>query len=268
MGGMSPRRHRRASLPRRTALVLAIVGACAAAAAQGSATGPMRDLLERGYYNAAAQLEGPNLVLRRPEDAEAHYLYARALWMTGDVEGARRELDEALELADAPPPADYLHLDGLLLDAEGESEAALERLAAAFEASGAYRHAMDRGMVAWRAGATETALAAYADAAATERGAREPWPALNRGRILALAGRREEAVEAFERAIEVFERSDEDTVGPPPVAYVEAFYRLGRLHEAMGDPVRAEQDYKAARSVDPNYTPAIEALDDLARRVD
>lgn len=247
--------------------LLAGVLAAGVAAAQGASSDPLRDLLARGYYNAAAQLEGPNLVLRQPENPEAHYLYARALWLTGDADAARAQLDEALALVTEPPAA-YLHLDGLLLADAGDTEAALTRLEAAFARSGDYQHAMDWGMVAWRAGATQAALAAYEAAAGTERGAREPWPALNRGRILALADRFEAAIEAFETAIVVFERSDSGDLGPPPIAYVEAFYRLGSLREALGDLDGAEQDYMAARSVDPNYTPAIEALDALARRAE
>lgn len=247
-----------------TALGLALLPA---AAAQADSVAPMRDLLDRGYYNAAAQLEGPNLVLRLPDDPEAHYLYARALWLTGDAAGARREIDAALALED-DPPADHLHLDGLLKAAEGDQEGALRALQRAFESSGAYQHAMDWGMIAWRSGQIELALEAYDAAGRSERGLLEPWPALNRGRILALVGRDAEATEAFETAIEVFERSDDGGVGPPPVAYVEAFYRLGQLRERAGDLGAAEQDYKAARSIDPNYAPAIEALDALARRLE
>ncbi len=234
---------------------------------QGDPASAMRDLLARGYYNAAAQLEGPNLVQQRPDDPEAHYLYARAAWLTDDLTTARRELDAALALVGSPP-APYVHLNGLLRAAEGDAEGALRSLENAFLRSRDYQHGMDFGLIAWREGRLETALSAYAAAAATTRGQREPWPHLNRGRILARVGRTDEAVEAFEMAIEVFERSDPGGVGPPSAAYVEAFYRLGRLREAAGDLARAEQDYKAARSIDPNYTPAIQALDALTRRLE
>lgn len=246
--------------------------AVAAAVLLGAATGQanphqaMRDLLARGYYNAAAQLEGPNLVERVPGDPEAHFLYARAAWLTDDMATARRELSEALTLASSPPPPAYRHLDGLLRAEEGDPEGALRSLRDAFRRSRDYQHGMDLGLVAWRAGLFEEALDAYAAAAETERGQREPWPHLNRGRILALQDRTEAAMEAFETAIVVFERGDVGGVGPPPVAYVEAFYRLGQLHEREGDLAQAEQDFKAARSIDPNYTPAVQALDDLARR--
>ncbi|MEX2501109.1 MAG: tetratricopeptide repeat protein [Trueperaceae bacterium] len=229
--------------------------------------GPMRDLLENGHYNAAAQLEGPNLIERFPADPEAHFLYARATWLTGDLDTARKMLDRALMLSETSPP-DYVHLNGLLRAEEGDVIGSLRSLENAFLRSRRFEHAMDWGMVAWRTGEFEVALTAYERASDTDEGARSPWPHLNRGRLLARIGRTDAATRAFETAIEVFEASDPGGARPPSPAYVEAFYQLGRLREAAGDLVQAEQDYKAARSIDPNYTPAIQALDDLTRRLE
>jgi tetratricopeptide (TPR) repeat protein len=250
----------------RILLSLALAGGCAAMA-QGDPTRAIRDLLSRGFYNAAAQLEGPNLVQQYPNDPDAHYLYARAAYLTGDLGTARSQLDQALALVSGEAP-EYVHLNGLLRATEGDVAGALRSLENAFLRSRDYQHGMDWGLVAWREGRLETALAAYAAAAETDRGRSEPWPHINRGRILARVGRTDEAVTAFETAIEVFERSDPGGLAPPSAAYVEAFYRLGRLREAAGDLTQAEQDYKAARSIDPNYTPAIEALDALTRRLE
>src|SRR6056297_4065146 len=105
-------------------LALAALALAGQAAGQPDPASAMRDLLARGYYNAAAQLEGPNLVQRRPDDPEAHYLYARAAWLTDDLATARRELDLALELAGAPAP-EFVHLNGLLRAAEGDVDGAL-----------------------------------------------------------------------------------------------------------------------------------------------
>lgn len=252
----------------RCVLLVVLLGVVAGlGVAQTDPTSAIRDLLDRGFYNAAAQLEGPNLVRLHPELPDARYAYARAAWLTGDLATAREQLDRALALVSAEPP-EYVHLNGLLRAAEGDVDGALRSLENAFLRSRAYQYGMDWGMVAWRDGRLETALAAYAAAADTEAGRSEPWPNLNRGRILARIGRTEQAVVAFETAIEVFERSDPGGLAPPSAAYVEAFYRLGQLREAMGDLAQAEQDYIAARSIDPNYTPAIQALDDLTRRVE
>ena len=251
----------------RTLLIASLVALAAGAVAQADPTEALRDLLDRGFYNAAAQLEGPNLVQQRPDDPEARYLYARAAWLTGDLATARAQLDRALALVSGEP-VEYVHLNGLLRAAEGDVDGALRSLENAFLRSRDYQHGMDWGMVAWRDGRLETALAAYAAAAETDGGRLQPWPHLNRGRILARIGRSEAAIAALETAIDVFERSDPGGLAPPSPAYVEAFYRLGRLREELGDLAQAEQDYKAARSIDPNYTPAIEALDDLTRRVD
>ena len=274
MRPMEPRRPERPpqSRPRvalavaRGVVALAFVTVLSVASANLT---PMRELLENGHYNAAVQLEGPNLVERFPYDPEARYLYARAAWLTGDVATARAEVDFALELVDTdPPPAPYLHLDGLIRAEEGDALGALRALEAAFRGDRGYERAMDWGLVAWRFGEFEVALTAYAEAERTEAGARSPWPTLNRGRILARIGRDAEAIAAFETAIEVFEATDPGGARPPAPAYVEAFSRLGRLREASGDLAGAEQDYRAARSIDPNYTPAARALDELTRRLD
>ncbi len=264
---MTPPCRSRAAILRGALVTLVALAVAGPAWTQPDPAAAMRDLLERGYYNAAAQLEGPNLVQRLPDDPDVHYLYARAAWLTDDLSTARRELDAALTLAGSAPP-EYVHLNGLLRAAEGDVEGGLRSLENAFLRSRDYQHGMDWGMVAWRAGRLEAALAAYAQAAETEQGRVEPWPHLNRGRILARIGRTEEAIDALETAIVVFERSDPGGVRPPSSAYVEAFYRLGSLREEAGELAQAEQDYQAARSIDPNYTPAIQALDALTRRLE
>lgn len=249
-------------------LVVVVIGALSGAGlSQTDPIAALRDLLDRGFYNAAAQLEGPNVVQQYPDLPEARFLYARAAWLTGDLTTAREQLNRALALVQVEP-AEYVHLNGLLRAAEGDVDGALRSLENAFLRSRDYQHGMDWGMVAWRDGRLETALAAYAAAAETDGGQLQPWPHLNRGRILARIGRVEAAVAALETAIEVFERSDPGGLAPPSPAYVEAFFRLGQLREDQGDLAQAEQDYKAARSIDPNYTPAIQALDDLTRRIE
>lgn len=233
----------------------------------------MRDLLERGYYNSAARIVGPSLVESHPNDPEAFYLYSRSLYLTEEIGAAREALDQAMLLADDEVDPDYLHLDGLLLAAEGDLRRAIEVLREAFGMSGQYEHAMDWGRVAWQAYDLEEALEAYAAAAQTEEGMKNSWPHLNRGRLLTFLGRNEEAIDAYRRAIEVFEENDTGEARPSP-AYVEAYFRLGEIYEAMGEEQGSNRflqlaidHYRAALTGDPNYAPAIEALDSLNRRL-
>lgn len=250
------------------AALLGIVLICSSvASSQQDAFAQMRDLLAQGYYNSAARLNGPELVARFPEEADAHFLYASALYLTGDTSGAQASLERALALATEPDPA-YVHLQGLLRAVQGDVEGALRALQNAFLRTRDYAYAMDWGRVAWQFARYEEALDAFTAAADTQRGARELWPHLDRGRVLLLLDRLPDAIAAFERAIDVFEATDRGDARPGSPAYVEAYYRLGEVYEQLGDLGRAEVNYRAARSADPNYAPAVTALDRLSRSFD
>lgn len=248
-------------------LVLLLALAYSAALAQGQAFSQMIDLLDKGYYNSAARLNGPDLVANYPEEPQAHYLYARALYLTGDLEGSRQELAVAIDLAGEEGPA-FAHLGALLQAAGGDPTGALRALENAFLRTRDYHYAMDWGRVAWQAAEYGEAIAAFRAAADTEEGSRELWPLLNMGRVLMLEGRLDEAITAFNDAIDVFERIDRGEAGPGTPAYVEAYFRLGEVHEQLGQLEQAETNYRAARTADPNYAPAIAALDRLSRSFD
>ena len=221
----------------------------------------MRNLLEQGYYNSAAQLNGPDLVNRFPDDPQARYLYAYALYLTGRTSEARVQLDLASTLQEQADPV-HTHLNGLLKAAEGDPDTALTLLREAFQATQAYPYAMDWGRVAWQVGAYEEALEAYEAAATTEGGRVEPWPHLNRGRLLAFQSRYEEVIKALNTAIAVFEANDPGNPRPSP-AYVEAYFRLGEVYEALKDLDQAEIYYRSAHFADPTYGPALDALERL-----
>jgi tetratricopeptide (TPR) repeat protein len=252
---------------RGTVVLLAALLLAAPAAAREGALAQMRDLLARGYYNSAAQLNGPNLVQNFPDDPDAHLLYATALFLVGDLAAASERLAMATDRAGGGVPPSHVHLGGLIKAAQGDPLGAVRPLQNAFLRSRSYEFAMDWARVAWQAGLFEEALVALSEAATTERGRRQPWPHLSRGRLLAALGRTSEAIIAFETAIDVFEANDPGGLLPSP-AYVEAWYRLGEAYESLGETTRAEVSYKAARGADPNYGPAILALERLARRVD
>lgn len=226
----------------------------------------MRSLLEQGYFNSAARLNGPELVARFPGVGEAHYLYARALFLTGDAAGAAASLDVAVGLLGELEP-EVVNLQGLVRAELGDPDSALRALQVAFVRGREYEFAMDWGRVAWQFGRYEEAISAFEAAAGTPRGSRELWPLIDKGRLLVLLGRLDEAVETFNAAIDVFEAHDQGGSRPTP-AYVEAYFRLGEAFERLGDVRRAELNYRAARTADPNYVPAVQALDRLSRSFD
>lgn len=228
----------------------------------------MRDLLDGGYYNSAAQLNGPDLIAKYPDDPESHYLYARALYLTGNLIDAKSQIDLTTSLAGATADPSYDHLAALLQAATGDPQGAMRPLQNAFLRTQDYDYAMDWGRVAWQAGAYDEALQAFTAAEGVATGADAMWPRLDRGRLLMFLGRPQDAIPEFNSAIDVFEATDTGGTRPGSPAYVESFYRLGEAHEALGDFDKAETNYRSARTADPNYAPAIAALDRLSRRPD
>jgi len=225
----------------------------------------MQDLLDRGYYNSAAQLGGPELIKTYPDRSDAHYLYAEALYLTGNLSAARTQLDAAEKLTGDKPDPRLQHLDGLLTAAGGDPGSALASLQAAFSQTHGYTYAMDWGRAAWQAGAFDQALSAFQAAADTDQGKSTMWPLLDQGRILIYLGRYQDAIQKLNGAIDVFEATDPGGARPGSPAYVEAFYRLGQVYEKLGNVNQAETNYRSARTADPNYAPAIDALDRLSR---
>jgi len=258
-----PRGSRGRGAWRVLALVTLLLVAAVAAAQENEFT-QMRDLLDQGYYNSAARLNGPELVARYPDSGQAHFLYARALYLTGNLSGALTELDRAVALDGETDPA-VVNLQGLLRAANGDPAGALRALQNAFLRSRDYQFAMDWGRVAWQAARYDEAIAAFDAAATTVEGRTKLWPYVDKGRLLVFTDRLPEAITAFNAAIDVFEATDPGEARPGSPAYVEAYYRLGEAYERLGEIDRAEVNYRAAKTADPNYAPAIQALDRLSR---
>ena len=224
----------------------------------------MQSNLDEGLYAAAVQL-GPSLVEQYPERAEAHYLYASALYLSGEnLPLAREVLTTATDLGGAD--ARYSRLDGLLKAREGDSVGAITSLQTAFETDPTYQVAMDWGRVAWESGNFEAALTAYEAAATTETGVAELWPYLNRGRILESLEDYAGAEAALKQAIQVYDAREVAPGELPSPGYVEAWFRLGEIYEAVGQLEKASSHYQAASALDANYAPALEALEALGRR--
>jgi tetratricopeptide (TPR) repeat protein len=244
--------------------LVALLLVAAVATAQENEFTQMSDLLEQGYYNSAARLNGPELVARYPDSGRAHFLYARALYLTGNLTGALTELDRAVAIDGESDPA-VVNLQGLLRAANGDPAGALRALQNAFLRSRDYQFAMDWGRVAWQAARYDEAIAAFDAAATTDEGRSKLWPYVDKGRLLVFTDRLPEAITAFNAAIDVFEATDPGEARPGSPAYVEAYYRLGEAYERLGEIDRAEVNYRAAKTADPNYAPAIQALDRLSR---
>ncbi len=234
-------------------------GAAAGAAADNVAA--LRELLSGGYYALAAQVEGPRVVEAQPQNAEAHLLYARALYLVGNLEAAGAQLTRAETLPTAPEQARSItHLSALVRAAEGDTVTAERLLARTFREAPDYQLAMDWGRVAWQGGDLSTALRAYRAAAATPEGQLRPWPSLNLARLQLQAGRFGDAIITLETTLTLIERNPSPRPSP---AYAEAFYRLGQAYEGQGEVQEARSYYGAARSVDPEYAPAETALENL-----
>ena len=240
-------------------LVSLLVGLPALAWAQ-TEPAALRDLLDGGYYALAAQVEGPRAVNAAPQSSAAHLLYARALYLVGNLENAQTQVKKAETLARTPQQRrSVVHLDALVRAAQGDAASATQLLAGVFEAAPSYRVAMDWGQVAWQGGNLKLALRAYRAAAATPEGQAEPWPTLNVARVLLQQSRYQAALAPLETTLDRLERDRDPSPRPSP-AYAETFYRLGQAHEALGSVQEAVSNYSAARSADPDYTPATDAL--------
>ncbi len=224
----------------------------------------MQSTLDDGYYAVAAQVLGPQLVADAgfKNNPDAYYLYAKALFLTSNIDEARAQLDLAIRL-NKSPKTDYEHLNGLLFAAEGKPSQALETLKATFETQADYDIAMDWGRIAWQAGNLDDALEAFAKAATTSQGKRELWPYLNQGRILKDQGKFDEALDTFNQAIDVFTANDASVGDLPSPGYVEAFYQLGTIYEAKGNIQEARLNYESARDIGANYPLAVQALERL-----
>lgn len=235
---------------------LVIVGTAWAQPPEGVAA--LRELLSGGYYALAAQVEGPQVVEANPESAEAHLLYARALFLVGNHEAASRQVARAKTHPTTPElSCDLTHLEALVRAAQGDTANAARLLGRVFRAAPDYRAAMDWAQVAWQGGDLETALHAYRAAADTPQGEAEPWPSLNTARLLLQQGRFSEALAPLETTLTILEQ---EVSALPSPAYAETFYRLGQAQEALGEVDEAVSNYQAAANADPDYAPAETAL--------
>ncbi len=224
----------------------------------------MEQLLAEGRYALATQVEGPALVSRFADDPYAHYLYAQALYLVGDVEAAQGALAEALANMDTTDAAalPLVTLQGKLAAAQGELTRAQTLLRDVFERQPDYASASNWGQVAWQAANYDVALEAFRAAQDYAATTEETASALlNYARVLRLSDQPEEAVRVLENLLDILD-AQVITELPPP-AYAQAFLLLGTIYQDQGDIAKARANYEAARLADPNAVAATVALEQL-----
>ncbi len=220
--------------------------------------------LDNGVYALAANISGPKAIEIYPNNPDAHFLYAYSLYLLSKYDTARLQLNIALNL-NSQYNSSYENLNGLLLASEGDTYLARQVLKKAFEKNRKYEFAMDWAKVAWQSGHFDEAIDAFRLAALTSKGKTEGWPMLNIGRILHSQNDFEKAIEAYKKAISLFDAQD-NAIGRsslPSPGYVETFFQLGRIYEELGDVKRAKAYYNSAKNSDPDLVAARVALERL-----
>ena len=228
----------------------------------------LRAKLEAGDYPAVILKLEPYLK-SRPQDADARFLLARAYYLQGGAESLSRA-EEAIRAALRVQPGrpEFEWLFGLILDRQGRSALALQRLKIAASgdprgpnAKDIYRYAMDWGLVAWREGDLQGALEAFSRAA--RAAPTEVWPLVHGGKVLLSLNEPEQALSTLSRAIAVLNRYG---YAPSHPAQPEAYYWRGRAFEALGRFAEARADFQAALERDAAYGAARDALEGVRGR--
>lgn len=220
--------------------------------------------LDNGTYALAANISGPKAIQIYPNSPDAHFFYAYSQYLLSKYDAARTQLDIALNLGSGYNSS-YQNLNGLLLAKEGDIYQSRRILKKAFEANRNYEFAMNWASVAWQSGRFSEAVDAFRLAALTSKGKTEGWPMLNIGKILHKQKDYEKAIEAYKKAIGLFDAKDnsEARSSLPSPGYVETFFQLGQIYEELGDVKRAKAYYNSAKNSDPDLVAASTALERL-----
>jgi tetratricopeptide (TPR) repeat protein len=242
-----------------------VVGAVAFAQALTDLA-PIRAKLEQGdFISAIPKLEAH--LKTKPNDAEAHFLLARAYYLAGGVVNLGRSSDHIKEALKASVPRlEYYWLQGLIQAVQGKFQLALSnlRVAATGESRATtardfYRFSMDWGAVAWRSGDLRQGLEAYRRA--NKADPTQPFPLLNQGVIYLSLREPERAEPELTKAVVLFQQ-----YAPKHPAFAEAQYNRGRALESLGRFEAARSAYRAALSLDPSFKVARDALEALSSR--
>jgi Tfp pilus assembly protein PilF len=235
------------------------------ALAQNTDFNALRAKLELGDYKTViANLEG--YIKSKPNDADAHFLLARAYHLTGGaLNQARAEDHIRLAIRLAGFRAEYEWQYGLILAALGKPNLALGHLRAAVtgdarasNTQSLYRYAMDWGSISWREGDLRQALEAFQ--AASRFDPSQPW-ALVHGAALHLSLNEPRLAEPLLlRCLKLLETGKYAKNHP---IWAEAYYWYGQDLEALGRPNEAKAAYLKALEHDPKFGRAREAFENL-----
>ena len=224
-----------------------------------------RAKLEAGDYKTViTQLEP--FVKLKPNDADAHFLLARAYYLTGGALNQARAEDHiraAIRLVTFRAEFEWQY--GLILTALGKANLALGHLRAAImgdprgvSSASLYRYAMDWGGVAWREGDLGQALEAFQ--AASRIDPNQPWPLVHQGALHLGLNEARLAEPILIRCIKLLETSKYPADHP---VWAEAYFWYGQTLEALGRFNDAKSAYLKALEHDPKFSRAREAFENL-----
>jgi choline-sulfatase len=242
---------------------LGYVGLAAPSSGSGRGPDPKDKILELREFRSLLTQAGDDLAGRRPDAAivklkravglndrayDAHVMLGSAYQQKGMLDEALGEFDAGALLNSGAAAPQLLAADALL--AGGALQRAMERVdkAAALEPDSGEVASM-RGRLLERAGRGEEALAAYKRAIVLN-----PSDLNTRGRLVSVAMNLKQFDVAEPQLKFLLERKFQLS---------RTHFGLGKLAEARGDKVAAAAEYRRALAIEPGFAPAREALASL-----
>jgi tetratricopeptide (TPR) repeat protein len=233
--------------------------------AQNTDLAIMRSKLEAGDYKTViVQLEP--FVKLKPNDPDAHFLLARAYYLTGGaLNQARAEDQIRLAVRLVSFRAEFEWQYGLILEALGKTDLALTHLRTSVMGDprgvsnqSLYRYAMDWGSVAWRKGDLRQALEAFQ--AASRINPNEPWALVHQTALHLGLNEARLAEPLISRCLKILETNKYPKDHP---VWAEAYYWYGQTLEALNRFNEAKSAYLKALEHDPKFSRAREAFENL-----
>jgi Tfp pilus assembly protein PilF len=235
------------------------------ALAQNADLSFLRSKLEAGDVKTViVQLEP--FVKLKPNDPDAHFLLARAYYLTGGaVNQARAEDQIRLAIKLVAFRAEFEWQYGLILEALSKVDQALSHLRSSVlgdprgvSNQSLYRYAMDWGGVAWRKGDLRQALEAFG--AASRIDPSQPWAWVHQTALHLALFEARIAEPLIVRCIKLLEANKYAANHP---VWAEAYFWYGQTLEALSRFNEAKSAYLKALEHDPKFGRAREAFENL-----